>query len=190
MIEGALRAIEEFRGSSLAATIAGIEARLASATTADTIALNAGLALDRFLIASAAEVKRASAQIDVIIHTLGILYSLPHLLEEGELVETVSLGAGNAGSDFDLVTNCRIAEFKFIYWQGGQRVSAQEDILPGLFQADSGPVKPGEVFLPLEHRDSLALSWRQEQGSPNVGPQSEPGRRFPETVRRCISNCG
>ena len=83
------------------------------------MAVNAAVHVDKSLIASAAQVKRASAQIDVVIHTAGILYSLPYLLGEEEIVESISLGAGNAGSDFDLVTNQRIAEFKFIYWQGG-----------------------------------------------------------------------
>ncbi|WP_283814259.1 hypothetical protein [Bradyrhizobium aeschynomenes] len=41
---------------------------------------------------------------------------LPHILEEGEIVDYVSLGAGNTGRPFDLETNRRIAEFKFIHW--------------------------------------------------------------------------
>lgn len=118
-IDDALRQIERFRGPSLAETIANIEARLAGVANIGVAAVNAAMHLDKSLIASAAQVKRASAQIDVIIHTIGIMHSLPYLLDEGELVETTSLGAGNAGSDFDLVTNRRIAEFKFIYWQGG-----------------------------------------------------------------------
>src|SRR5437763_738243 len=119
MIDDALRQIERFRGSSLAQTIASIETRLKRATNKDAMAVNAAVHVDKSLIASAAQVKRASAQIDVVIHTAGILYSLPYLLGEEEIVKSVSLGAGNAGSDFDLVTNQRIAEFKFIYWQGG-----------------------------------------------------------------------
>jgi|ERR1043165_1294484 hypothetical protein len=119
MIDEALHQIECFRGPSLTQTIANIETRLRRATNKDVVAVNAAAHVDKTLIASAAQVKRASAQIDVIIHTAGILYSLPYLLGAEEIVESVSLGAGNAGSDFDLVTNQKIAEFKFIYWQGG-----------------------------------------------------------------------
>lgn len=45
------------------------------------------------------------------------LPSVPYILDEGEVVESVSLGADNARSPFDLVTDRRIAEFKFIHWR-------------------------------------------------------------------------
>jgi hypothetical protein len=49
---------------------------------------------------------------------LGILRSLPHILDSEECVESLSLGAGTSGSDFDLVTDRQIAEFKFTRWRG------------------------------------------------------------------------
>jgi len=56
-------------------------------------------------MAAAALMKRVAGQINVVIHALGILLCLPHILEADEVVEYVSLGAGNTGRAFDLETN-------------------------------------------------------------------------------------
>ena len=58
-----------------------------------------------------------SAQIDVLVHASCIAYALPFILDDNEVVQSVSLGADNAESAFDLVTDRRIAEFKFILWK-------------------------------------------------------------------------
>jgi len=42
---------------------------------------------------------------------------LPYILNKNEKIQYLSLGAGNTGKKFDLETNLRIAEFKFIHWQ-------------------------------------------------------------------------
>jgi len=118
-IRDALTQIERFRGKALKITIANLERRLTGARYQEIVAINTHHNVNNLLIASAAEVKRASAQIDVIIHAIGILISLPYILEKDEFLESTSLGAGNAGSDFDIVTNQRIGEFKFINWRGG-----------------------------------------------------------------------
>lgn len=68
-----------------------------------------GLGHDELLAALA--VKAIAGQINVVIHTLGILVSLPFILEEDKVVETLSLGAGNTGRRHDLETDRRIAEF-------------------------------------------------------------------------------
>lgn len=57
----------------------------------------------------------------MIMHAAGIMVALPWILESGEIVESLSLGAGNTGRDHDLETNRRIAEFKFIDWRGGRK---------------------------------------------------------------------
>jgi hypothetical protein len=74
---------------------------------------------EKEVLAAAAAIKRFAGRINDVLHALGILFCLPRILEEGERVEYVSLGAGNAGREFDLETNYRIAEFKFIHWRGG-----------------------------------------------------------------------
>lgn len=81
-------------------------------------------------LSGAGALKRLVGQLHVAIHALGILLCLPRLLEGDEVIEYVSLGAGNTGRRFDLETDRRIAEFKFIHWQGGPEPIRQN----GLFK--------------------------------------------------------
>lgn len=69
-------------------------------------------------LTAALDVKSVMGQINVIVHVLGIINTLPYILEKDERIESVSLGADNSKSEFDLITNKRIAEFKFITWRG------------------------------------------------------------------------
>lgn len=85
------------------------------------------------LLEAALVVKRAAGQINVTIHALGILLALPHILEEDEGVTSLSLGAGNTGRAFDLETNKRVAEFKFITWRGGAEAIRQNSIFIDIF---------------------------------------------------------
>lgn len=97
---------------------------------------------------AASEIKKLSGQINVTIHALGILACLPHLLLENEQVETVSLGAGNTGRKFDLETNLRIAEFKFINWRGGPESIRQNGIFKDFFElAEEKTVKKKYLYL-------------------------------------------
>lgn len=89
--------------------------------------------LDQKAISTAAlhaalNIKDKFGQINVVIHALGVLIALPYILEEGEQVHSVALGAGNTGLDFDLETDRRIAEFKFITWRGGAEVIRQNSV--------------------------------------------------------------
>lgn len=120
-IEDAVARVNRFKGASLTETIGTAESRLAHASvgTGEVDRANRSLGINLELLLALADVKRASAQIDVVIHAVGILYALPHILRSDETVETLSLGAGTAGSEFDLVTDQRVAEFKFIHWRGG-----------------------------------------------------------------------
>ena len=67
---------------------------------------------------NALEAKKIFSQLNTIIHATGILLYSSRILQKGEIIESMSLGAGNTNKDFDLVTNIRIAEFKFIEWKG------------------------------------------------------------------------
>ena len=118
-IEEATSLVESFRQPQLRSKVAQIEGALAGANSARARDLLGQFSVTHDLLLAAASVKRASAQIDVVIHVIGILVCLPRLLADAEKVEAVSLGAGNSGGDFDLETDRRVAEFKFIAWQGG-----------------------------------------------------------------------
>ena len=90
--------------------------------------------IDKEFMDSALSIKNIAGQINVIIHAAGILLSLPTLLEHGEQVESVSLGAGNTGKKFDLETNLRVAEFKFIDWKGGAESIRQNGIFKDFYE--------------------------------------------------------
>jgi hypothetical protein len=118
-LSDAIVAVQQFSKGDITARLAEIEQALLGAT--------AGKCSDQLIaceatsdtLAAAGSIKRLVGQINVVIHALGILLCLPKLLHADEVIEYVSLGAGNTGKPFDLETNRRIAEFKFIRWQGG-----------------------------------------------------------------------
>ncbi len=133
-IDRAIEAIEAFQGSSLTASLSAIEAGIVGLGAPDLRDFCEIQRIDNAFMASAASIKKVAGQINVIIHAAGILCSLPSLLECGEIVEGVSLGAGNTGRKFDLETNRRIAEYKFIDWQGGPESIRQNAIFKDFFE--------------------------------------------------------
>jgi hypothetical protein len=97
---------------------------------------------------AAYEIKKLAGQVNVSIHALGILACLPHILLDDERVESVSLGAGNTGRKFDLETNLRIAEFKFINWRGGAESIRQNSIFKDFFElAEEDTEKQKHLYL-------------------------------------------
>ena len=133
-ITDAISVVQAFKSDSLADQIAAIESDLARIRSEDIAAVTQPFGINHELLLAAAAVKQASAQIDVVIHSVGILYALPHLLRKGEVVEGLSLGAGSAGSDFDLVTSQRIAEFKFIRWQAKRNAIRNKTVFQDFFK--------------------------------------------------------
>lgn len=123
-----LELLWQFTGSDLTRTLARIESAVQGVTAAECETFLEDSGAGREVLAAAAEMKRLAGQINVTIHALGILLCLPHILEPGERVEYVSLGAGNTGRQFDLETNLRVAEFKFIHWRGGAETIRQNSI--------------------------------------------------------------
>jgi len=85
------------------------------------------------LMESAFVFKEKVSQINTLIHAVGIILSLPHILEEGETIDKLSIGAGNAGRPFDLETSIRIANYKFIHWQGGRDTIRQNSLFKDFY---------------------------------------------------------
>ncbi len=85
------------------------------------------------LLQAAFQIKRLAGQINVLIHGVGILAAIPKILDEDEHIEYLSLGAGNTGRLFDLETDKRIAEFKFINWQGGAEAIRQNSLFKDFY---------------------------------------------------------
>lgn len=97
--------------------------------------------LETATLDAAVAIKQAAGQINVAIHALGIVLALPHLLDPDETIQYISLGAGNTGRPFDLETDRRVAEFKFITWRGGAEAIRQNSVfidLLHLLQDSSG----------------------------------------------------
>lgn len=132
-LEAQIERVDTFIGNDLGLSIAAAERAVEGVSSDDIAVTLQDRNIDSGLLAAAAEIKRVSAQIDVTIHALGILRALPQILEDGERIESVSLGAGNTGRAFDLETNLRIAEFKFIQWRGGPESIRQNGIFKDFF---------------------------------------------------------
>lgn len=130
----AIAAIERFQGNNLTGSIAVIESQIEGwgINEAKNFCHNEGI--DDNFIESALSIKKVAGQINTIIHAAGILSSLQSILKPGERVEYVSLGAGNSGRRFDLETDYRVAEYKFIDWQGGPETIRQNALFKDFFE--------------------------------------------------------
>jgi hypothetical protein len=132
-IAGAMHLLRTFRGSDLTRTIREIEKSLKGVSVDGYLPVLARSGAKKEILGAAGLVKQLAAQIDVVVHTLGILLCLPHILRPREVIEYVSLGAGNTKRKFDLETNQRIAEFKFIRWQGGSESIRQNSLFKDFY---------------------------------------------------------
>jgi hypothetical protein len=144
----ASRLLEDFRAGSLRTSVAKIERKLVGVTGVDASAHVGEIGVGLELLTAALLIIKHSKQINEIVHAIGILLALPYLLESGEVVESLSLAAGNTGKGFDLETNRRIAEFTFIGWQGGPEVVRQNKIFKDFFfLAEATTEKERELFV-------------------------------------------
>ena len=144
----AASSLQQFAGADLTKTLAAVEASLVGVTKNTCANVMVGCGAENDVLAAAGLVKQIAGQINVIIHALGILLCLPHILEADERVEYVSLGAGNTGKQFDLETNQRIAEFKFIRWRGGPEVIRQNALFKDFyFLAESPSAKSRYLYV-------------------------------------------
>jgi hypothetical protein len=145
--------------------IGGLEVRLRGATAESVQDMVGQEGITPETLEAAILIKRMSGQINVLVHAIGILTALPYILEPGEMVESMSLGAGNTGRLHDLETNLRVAEFKFIEWRGGPESIRQNGLFADLFNLANSPTSKRRVLylvgtaIPLrflENRRALA----------------------------------
>jgi hypothetical protein len=125
--------MQKFAGDDLTATLSKLENDVRGLSADACVKMLGGAGVTREVLAAAGVLKRLAGQIHVSIHAAGILLCLPHILEPGERVDYVSLGAGNTGRDFDLETNFRVAEFKFIHWRGGAEAIRQNQLFKDFY---------------------------------------------------------
>ncbi len=133
-IESSIEAIKKFQGDSLTASISRLEEDIIGSSAADSLEYCSEKKIDDGFVASALAVKKVAGEINVIIHASGILHSLKDILKKGEVVQSVSLGAGNTGRKFDLETNFQVAEFKFIDWRGGAESIRQNGLFKDFYE--------------------------------------------------------
>lgn len=124
-------------GRDLTSRINAIEEALIDKKPSDAEKTIADYEIDDVLLKGALTIKALAGQIHVVIHAVGILVALPHILDQDERIASVSLGAGNTGRAHDLVTDRRIAEFKFIEWRGGSESIRQNSLFIDLFNLAS-----------------------------------------------------
>ncbi|KAB8140324.1 hypothetical protein F8S13_24135 [Chloroflexia bacterium SDU3-3] len=132
-IEHAYKQVEQFKGTSFRKRIADLEAELQGVDQRSCQHFYSAQQIDTSLLIAALFLKKASSQINEVVHALGIILSLPYLLREGEMIEYVSLAAGNTGRPFDLETNMRVAEFKFTDWKGGPEAVRQNQLFKDFY---------------------------------------------------------
>lgn len=130
----AIKALERFQGDSLTASLSQMEATLEHLSVEELRTFCSERGIDGSFMASATSIKEIAGQINVIIHAAGILCSLPSILRPGEVIQYVSLGAGNTGKRFDLETDQRVAEYKFIDWRGGPESIRQNSLFKDFYQ--------------------------------------------------------
>lgn len=118
----------------LTTTVALLEANLNGANSNRVNNIITTEEIDLNMLKAALLVKKSISQIDVVIHAIGIINALSYILDEDEKVENLSLGAGNTGRKFDLETNKRIAEFKFINWSGKSDTIRQNTTFKDFFE--------------------------------------------------------
>lgn len=150
-LEQAAKLVEDFGvGPALGMRIASLEAAGQGCGLPEVKQLLAQDDLGEEIVAAARIIKALAGQVNVILHAAGIMVSLPWILEPGEIVESLSLGAGNTGRDHDLQTNRRIAEFKFIDWRGGAEAVRQNNLFADVFSVASARTTKRRVVYVLD----------------------------------------
>jgi hypothetical protein len=156
-IAEAIHLLQTFRRADLTQTIYRIEKSLKDVPAERYLAVLATSGAKAEVLGAAGLIKQLAGQINVMIHTLGILLCLPHILRPGEVIDYVSLGAGNTGRAFDLETNLRIAEFKFIHWQGGSESIRQNSLFKDFYEMAEHETRKEKYLyvLGIEHGDKF-----------------------------------
>jgi hypothetical protein len=144
----ALDAIERFIGTDLTTRIADLEWTVKGCDAGQCAHKSVAAGVTSELLSAAYSLKRAAGQINVLIHAVGGLLLLPQIMEPGERIEYVSLGAGNTGREFDLETDRRVAEFKFIHWSGGADTIRQSSLFKDFYLLAEHPTpKRKELYV-------------------------------------------
>jgi hypothetical protein len=126
-IAEAIARLQAFIGGGRPRTrVAQLERLIAGAEQVELGAVLEREHIDDLVLRAALLVKQFAGEVNVIIHAVGILLTLPFIMERGERVLEASLGASTGGRPYDLQTTLPIAEFKFTRWRGHDAVRQRE----------------------------------------------------------------
>ena len=95
-------------------------------------------------------------------------------MQSGEVVEQLSLGAGNSGKSFDLTTNQRVAEFKFIQWKGGSKSARKRELFKDFYWLAEAAT-PKHKYLYVVSLEHPLKSLRSEEAISSVMNRSSKG---------------
>lgn len=122
-----VKKIQAFERGDLTSRIASLEKEFDGINKQKLQIICSDNMIDDTLLDAALALKKAAGQVNTVTHAVGVILLLPKILRSREVIESLSLGAGSTGKKYDLETNQRIAEFKFIHWRG--RDSLRQDRL-------------------------------------------------------------
>ena len=180
-LEQAARLVQAFGlGPQLTARIGALEAAMRGRAAGEIADWLAGEQLEDELVGAARVVKEMAAQINTLLHCAGILVSLPHILDPDETVEYVSLGAGNTGREYDLETDRRIAEFKFIGWRGGSEAIRQNNLFSDVFGLATADTDKRKVLYLLGTEHALRFLRGRRAMTSVLSRSPKVRRRFTE----------
>ena len=144
----AAQQLQDFQRGDLTGRLASLESAFRDQPRDSACSLCEKNGIVPALLQAAFIFKGVAGQVNVLIHALGILTALPHILLDCEVVQDLSLGAGNTGRPFDLETTRRIAEFKFINWRGGAEAIRQNSVFKDFFRlAEADSAKKRYLYL-------------------------------------------
>ena len=167
--------------NSLRSQIAMIENRLIGrekTTVLDCVEQNdvPGLLTEKLYI------KQLAVQVDVAIHAYGILLALSKIMLDGEVIEYLSLGAGNTGKAFDVATSKRIAEFKFAKWDNGSNTIRQNGIFKDFLELALNTKSDGRVkqIYCISASDVIKFLSNSERSLASVLSRNPANKKYPE----------
>ena len=132
-IVDAAKSIQAFANGSLRQKIGQLEKMFQGKDSHQIADLLPKIAVNSNLLIAGIALKQVVGQINVLIHAVGILICLPYVMEEGEVIEALSLGAGNTGRPFDVETNQEIAEFEIYPMERGCKINPSKFSLQRFF---------------------------------------------------------
>jgi 3-hydroxy-3-methylglutaryl CoA synthase len=144
-IAEAIHLLQTFRSADLTQTIYKIEKSLKGVSAQNYSAVLATSGAKAEALGAAGLIKQLAGQINVVIHALGILLCLPHILRPGEVIDYVSLGAGNTGRAFDLETSLRVTEATTRHKKSGSKMNRSDRLELYSSRATDSPTA---IFLP------------------------------------------